>query len=131
MDAGGTYGYVTLVTQVQSNATDTWQYGEDSAVGKGDGNTSDYRVVNRANVKVNGYQDQLTEVIPNPVTTIHKSVAEKEGKPVISVTKGEEVTYVIDWTNYLDEAAHVVIQDRRDPGEPYRGGHPRHNGPAR
>lgn len=123
----GTNGVVTLKVKVNEKAQQYWEYDM-----TGTPNGTDYRVLNRATVRV-GDNEYNTNIVQNPVggpdktetniyheetnTTVTNDALQSadDGKyhgPVVFA--GDQITYQISWRNYKSESATVKITDPLD-----------------
>ncbi len=117
-------GYVEFKVTVNENAKYKWDYSQEeedtSAPPTGpntvDDTTEDFRIVNRAALKIGDENWQWTEKIPNPTWEPEKDSEPKSGT---TVHVGEHIFYWITWQNYLAQAAEITITDVLDPGLTY------------
>lgn len=87
-----TEGVVTLKVKVNENAEKGWSYEDDSINGKYDEDEQlDYKVFNRASVKVDNDNARITETIENPLSS-SPTPDPKVPLPELPATGGKETT---------------------------------------
>ncbi len=103
-------GDVTLEVKVNERAAKDWKYNETTDSGQS-GTGRDFKVLNRAGVKVND-KSVYTAVVENPVPE-KEEVDPGDG---FMVGLGDKITYKVHWENLHDQKAVVTITDPLDKG---------------